>query len=375
MRKPYWLLLLSLIGLLPQFSFANTNAKQSLAKITHQLQALRDNQSKDRATRDDTLERIKQTDLTINRIHLDLQALEKQSEEKAKAREQLINEKIKLVAKEDEEQKLLIKQLTLHYQLGKYPHIKLLLNQQDPAITSRLLVYLNYLNKARAKTLRSLMHTREAIEQKEIAIEESLETLEAIAKERKKQERSLISEKSKQASLVHHLNQSLVSRRGEIEEIERDKARLTELVQQLEKQAFRAGQKQFQRMQHQLAWPVRGQLVNHFKQAKDGITFHGLIFKAKEGKSIRAIFQGQVAFSGWLNGYGLILIINHGHGYMSLYANNQALYRQRGELVEAGDVIAKLGHSGGQLEDGLYFEIRHNGRPLNPSDWLKRKNT
>jgi septal ring factor EnvC (AmiA/AmiB activator) len=102
------------------------------------------------------------------------------------------------------------------------------------------------------------------------------------------------------------------------------------------------------------------------------LKWNGVLIKASEGKDVRAVSHGRVAYADWLRGYGLLLIVDHGDGYMSLYGHNQALYKETGEWIEAGEVIATVGQSGGQQEAALYFEIRHNGKPSNPARWCKR---
>jgi septal ring factor EnvC (AmiA/AmiB activator) len=97
-----------------------------------------------------------------------------------------------------------------------------------------------------------------------------------------------------------------------------------------------------------------------------------VLISAAEGQQVRTVSQGRVAFAEWLRGYGLLIIIDHGNGYMSLYGYNQTLYKSVGDWVKAGDIIAAVGSSGGQDQSGLYFEIRHNGKPVNPSQWCRR---
>ena len=135
----------------------------------------------------------------------------------------------------------------------------------------------------------------------------------------------------------------------------------------------RALQSDFAKMVRRLPHPVKGRLENQFHNNRSSILNNGVIFKAKEGSQIQAVFDGKVVFSDWLKGFGLLIIINHGHGYMTLYANNQALYKKLGDQVRHGELIATLGHSGGHIDNGLYFEIRHNGTPLNPLQWLRKR--
>jgi septal ring factor EnvC (AmiA/AmiB activator) len=122
-----------------------------------------------------------------------------------------------------------------------------------------------------------------------------------------------------------------------------------------------------------LKLPVRGELMNRFGAPREegGLSWKGLFIRAAEGAEVKVVAAGRVVFAEWLRGFGNLLIVDHGQGYMSLYSNNESLYKQPGEGVKAGDVIAAAGNSGGQADTGVYFELRHQGRPINPMAWVK----
>ena len=129
----------------------------------------------------------------------------------------------------------------------------------------------------------------------------------------------------------------------------------------------------FSRLKGSLRLPVAGELMNRFGAPREdgGLSWKGLFIRAAQGSPVKVIAAGQVVFSEWLRGFGNIIIIDHGEGYMSLYSNNESLYKQVGERVQPGDAIAAVGNSGGQPEPGLYFEMRHQSRPVNPLLWMK----
>jgi len=128
----------------------------------------------------------------------------------------------------------------------------------------------------------------------------------------------------------------------------------------------------FGKLLGKLSLPARGRISHHFgsRRSTGKLRWQGITIDASEGNEVRAIYHGRVAFADWLRNFGMLIIIDHGDGYMSLYAHNQALYRDVGEWVDQGDVIATIGNSGGQDQSGLYFEIRHNGTPADPSRWI-----
>ena len=133
-------------------------------------------------------------------------------------------------------------------------------------------------------------------------------------------------------------------------------------------------EERFSELRGQLAWPVKGRLVKDFGQPKAGsLTWNGVLLGARHGDPVRALYHGRVVFADWLAGMGLLIVIDHGQGYMSLYGHNDALLREAGDWVEPGERIALVGESGGQQESALYFEIRHSGVPENPRRWIKRR--
>ena len=145
--------------------------------------------------------------------------------------------------------------------------------------------------------------------------------------------------------------------------------------QQLDLPTEQGERKAFAGLRGKLKWPSRGRLANRYgSRRKEGkLKWQGVMIKAPEGTEVTAISHGRIAFSDWLRGFGLLTIIDHGDGYMSLYGGNQSLYKEVGDWVEAGDVIASVGNSGGHRETALYFEIRHNGKPTNPLKWCRNK--
>ena len=123
-----------------------------------------------------------------------------------------------------------------------------------------------------------------------------------------------------------------------------------------------------------MPWPAGNKLIKKFGNAKiDGkITWEGILISAKAGTSVEAIHHGRVVFSDYLRGHGLLVIVDHGDGYMSLYAHNQSLLKETGDWVSSGETISRVGNTGGQAQAGLYFEIRHQGKPTDPIKWCRR---
>lgn len=317
---------------------------------------------------------LKETELHISQLHQTLDKLANQVELNHTKLKALEIEKKPLEEEYKAQRAIFLKQLTLYYQLGKYQYLKLILNQRDPMITSRLLSYINYINQSRAINIDKLGKLKLELEHKRLQTEMHLQNLNALKLKQLEDERYLSDEVIRQTDLVSILDKILSSRENKIKKIQVDKTHLEKIINELNRQRARKHvQYAFSRMKHQLPWPANGKLVSHFGQISDDIAHHGVTINAREGNPIIAVHQGKVVFADWLKGYGLLLIIDHGEGYMTLYANNQTLYRNRGDDVKTQEIIATTGHSGGQLKDGLYFEIRYKGKPLNPTHWLAKR--
>jgi septal ring factor EnvC (AmiA/AmiB activator) len=202
------------------------------------------------------------------------------------------------------------------------------------------------------------------------------QTLTALQEEQRQQAAQLEVQRQNREQVLVQLNTQLDNQGGELKHLQTDEKQLQALVRSLQEllsdiPVEASQQKPFKALKGQLRWPARGQLVKRFGSLRgnSGLKWQGVLIEAPEGGQVRAVSKGRVAFADWMRGFGLLLIIDHGDGYMSLYGQNEALYKEVGEWVDSGEVVATLGASGGQTEAGLYFEIRHNGHPVNPLSW------
>lgn len=289
------------------------------------------------------------------------------------------------------EEKQLQKQLTKHhdilyaqirseYQYGGQQKLKLLLNQEEPEKLGRNLIYYDYLHRARfseidkaTKVLQSVNDIQAVISQERILAEETKVSL--------LNERNLLEQAQKQRkSAVNSLNNNVTSEKEKLASLEGNEKKLKGLIEQL--RAALADipvvdkGKGFNKSQGKLYWPVVGKPSNKFGQkrnsARSSMNWQGVFIPSNEGNNVRSIYHGRVAFAEWMRGLGLLIIIDHGDGYMSLYGHNQSLFKQVGEWVDAGEKVATVGNSGGYNKPGLYFEIRKQGNPINPAKWCSK---
>ncbi len=299
------------------------------------------------------------------------------------------------------------KLLRLQYEQGGQDRLRLILEGKDLATLTRHLAYFGYVQKARAETLASLQRgAREAA----VLEAEAREKREAIARNQAAQAtqtRRLEQERAARAAAHRRLAGQVEKGRREIGRLKRDEERLTRLVQEIaralaasEAQKAREARKAkpgeapegrrgtpvdqvadasasaqpFPALKGKLRLPVKGELMNRYGSPREegGATWRGLFIRAAVGDLVRAVADGRVVYADWLRGFGNLLILDHGAGYMSLYGYNEGLLRQAGEGVKGGDPVARVGASGGAEESGLYFELRYDGRPFDPLRWVAR---
>jgi len=382
-RGTYWFgHILMMTAILIIFSCWKMAAADNLSQKNNQLKGvnskitvLKKNLQDTQKQRTELIQELKDTDKKVSNITAELYQVEgdihKNQQMLFSLKQQLSDLEKSLSSQKD----LLAAQLRASYQLGKYDYLKVLLNQQNPGTVTRLLTYYRYIHLARLKTLNEIQETRNEIQQNQMLFAAKVQELHQLYEHDQKKKAELLEMRLQRQKIVKQLNQKIQSQAARLKEYEADKKQLESLVLKLKKtslastsysgsgQAFIPDQP-FSRMPHRLIWPAKGRILNRSR-------YNGVVILAPEGQPVVSVYPGKVVFSDWLKGFGLLVIIDHGQGYMTLYANNQTLYRKQGDKVKAGDLIANIGHTGILKESGLYFEIRQNGQPLQPLQWLQ----
>lgn len=274
------------------------------------------------------------------------------------------------------QRKLLAQQVRAAYAIGRQEYLKMLLNQEEPAAVGRVLRYYDYFHRARSQAIDAARTTLAHIAGLEQRIGEQTAALEDKQRRQKQDKAALEEAQAERTRVVARLSRDLNDKGAELARLQGDEKRLQDLVEALKNALSdippEAGNRRpFPQLRGKLPWPVAGRVEPLFGKPRGagGITWKGVRIDANEGREVHAVSHGRVAFADWLRGYGMLIIIDHGDGYMSLYGHNQTLYKETGDWVEAGERIAAVGRSGGQEHAALYFEIRHNGRPTNPERW------
>ena len=290
-----------------------------------------------------------------------------------------------------EQQALAERLVRLQYEQGGTDRLRLLIEGRDAATVSRHLAYYGYIQRARADVIAALRGKAETLAALDADARARRDELAANQDEQAREVAVLEKERAGRAATVKRLAGEIERGRKEIGRLKRDEARLTRLVEEIARalaaktpeakpglgrkvervaDASLASQP-FASLKGRLRLPVRGELVNQFGTPRDeGTAWKGLFIRCITGETVHAVADGRVVYADWLRGFGNLLILDHGGGYMSLYANNEGLLRQVGDKVRSGDPIAQVGASGGSAESGLYFELRRDGKPFDPLKWV-----
>jgi septal ring factor EnvC (AmiA/AmiB activator) len=289
---------------------------------------------------------------------------------------ELLEERSKISSQLQEQSSTLAREAVAVYAMGRQQRIKLLLNQERPAAVGRVLTYFSYFSRARQSRIEDMRATLERQRTLQADIDLKTRSLADLRLEQRQQAELLEAQRSRREQVVAGLDRRLKNQGGELARLQRDEKQLQALVRSLQElladiPADAGRQQPFRKLKGRLRWPVHGRLARRFGSARgqSGLKWQGVLIAAPEGGPVHAVHQGRVAFADWMRGFGLLLIIDHGGGYMTLYGHNQALYKEVGEWVDSGEVVATAGASGGRNDTGLYFEIRHNGQPVNPVRW------
>lgn len=367
-----FLFLLFIISL-SQKSIAQQSTDEKLSTVKNAISKQKTTIKQVGSKRQKLLSQLKNDDLAIATIIKKLNKTEASLKNTKQRLNQLVKEKAQISQEKQQQETALAKQLRTAYSTGHHDYLKLILNQQDPGSVQRTVTYYQYLNKARIKEIDRYKATIAQLIEITSEQKQQAEQLEVLEQEQTQQKIALESNKKQRHSTVASLNKQLLNSKQKLVKLEEEEADLVAAlarIAQLSKQEVDlAG---LSKLKRKLSWPVKGKINRSFGSRKqDYLKWKGVLMAAPIGRQVKTIHNGTVLFADWLKGYGLVTVIDHGDGYMSLYGHNQALLKSVGERVETGEPIALVGQSGGQSQSALYFEIRHNGQAVNPKLWCR----
>ena len=275
-----------------------------------------------------------------------------------------------------EQSERLAEHLHMAWRYSAHETVKVILNQEDPDAYDRIIRYHGYFAKARTAAIVEFRATLAALDENEQTLHRVRNSLQAAERSLGSDRAALLQERAKRQELIANLHSGLSDKNKERRQLEESRQRLAALIADIEQRTPPAVTQPTGTglgTAGDLPWPVQGQVHRRFGQERAGgrMRWQGMVIRAPLGSEIHAVAAGRVVFADWLRGFGLLAIVDHGDDHMSLYGYADALYKRAGDRVEGGEPIAAVGQSGGQADMGLYFEIRHGGKPIDPRQWLQ----
>jgi len=366
---------------LPAHSQDNFPAEPSEEALENLMSAIEDVQadiSKRRNERSSLYSILQETEKSLSQVSSRIREIDNDIETNETLLTGYTGQRAELEKEKASQLSLIRQYLRSAHQAGKQEYFKLLLNQENPALLSRTLQYYRYFSEARSEKITDFTRTIREIEALESEIAVTTLKLNEQQQALAQQQANLEDASRERQSLLDELDATLSSSNRKLESLEAQRAEmeilLEELRQSIANLSLGEQEQAFTELRGRLPWPVKGRILNSFGSSYGlgDLDWQGITIAAQQGSAVRAIHHGRVVFSDWFSSSGLLLIIDHGGGYMSLYAHNQELYKEVGEWVRSGETIASVGNTGGQQDSSLYFEIRHDGESQNPSTWLTR---
>jgi septal ring factor EnvC (AmiA/AmiB activator) len=342
--------------------------KSEIDRITRQVSA--EQVERDRLTRE-----LRSAEISVGKARETLDDVRHERAERAARRTGLAAQKRDAQLAIAKGRNDLAGQLRAAYLIGRQEPLKLLLNQKDPARAGRMFVYYSYFGRSRAEQIRVIEDNVAQLER----LDDELAAEDAKLAGLEKQQRAQLSEveqaRSHRTLILASLEAESHTRVQNLEKLRSQQGGLEKLLRELRRAMEKYpvdSNDAFAHLRGKLAWPVGGHVVARFGESRaGGVKWDGVLVATERGAPVRAVYQGRIIYADWLPGLGLLTIVDHGDGYMSLYGHNERLYKAVGEKVSAGDSIASAGDSGGSTRPELYFEIRKSGKPVDPRPWFK----
>jgi murein hydrolase activator len=383
-------------------------AKEDLSDLHEKIEELKKELNSNQAAHKDATDELKDSETAISSANKKLREINQKQKQNKNTLNTLKKQSLNLNENLSQQQQRLSKLLRQQYMHGGQSYSQLILQNKNPSEITRDVKYFSYIAKEHAKVIDDMQSS--LVKVKELN-NKTAATLQEVANLKAKQEAEkseLEQQKQEKSKVVKTLSKQITAQRKEIDKLKRDEKNLSNLVERLAKiipkKAKKVSKKKtskptnedekpsqtivkneetptdaysgsnFIALKGKLRLPVRGDVTNRFGAARvdTGVSWKGLFIKAAEGNDVKTVADGRVVFADWMRGFGNLIIVDHGSGYMSLYGNNQAVLKGVGDEVNAGDAIASVGNSGGNESNGLYYELRRNSQPFDPMSWSVR---
>ena len=382
------------------------DAKEDLSDVKEKIQALKKELDSNQEAHHDAADALKESETAISASNRSIRDIAKKQRENQSTLVKLKKQSMSINEQLADQQKQLGSMLYAQYAQGNQSYTQLILQNKNPNQISRDLKYQSYIEKAHAKLIDDMQVNLNTVKKLHVETTEKLAEVTDLKQKQEEERKELQQQKQEKAKVVKTLSKQIAAQRSEIKKLKRDEASLTNLVEKLAKIAAAKPKKKpkpkkshsktpddekvgeplaknketpgdsyngvrFSSLRGKLRLPVRGEITNRFGSTREdsGVSWKGLFIKAAEGADVKSVASGRVVFADWMRGFGNLIIVDHGGGYMSLYGNNQAVLKHEGDEVNGGDTIAAVGNSGGNESNGLYYELRSQSRPFDPMSW------
>ena len=384
-------LLLPCLCLLAVSASAHASQQGELDNLRKRIVSLQQELEKTSESRSEAADALRESERGISDSNRKLADLAQQQRAAGLTLGQLQQQARQLARDIQVQQELLGKMLYQQYLGGKQEYLKLLLNSHDPNQVAREMQYYEYISRSRATWLKAMRANLVQLNAVTTQTRQKSAEIAALQAEQKSQKQTLEKGKRTHQQVLVKIAYQLRQQRREIGRLQRDENRLAQLVEKLSRMLAQPKSRgifsndqlpddrfdgsPFDQLKGKLTLPVKGVVSNQFGSVRPDSTvlWKGLFLRAAANQPVKAVAAGRVVFADWLRGFGNLLIIDHGKGYMSLYGNNETLYKQVGDVLRGGDTVAAVGNTGGNEDSGLYFELRHEGKPLDPMKWVAAK--
>jgi len=373
-----------------------TKTEKDLLKIQKEIDQLNKNIKKNTATKNDLSVELKQKERKISRTKKELYKIKKKFKSNKRTIKKLNKQLLKLKKEIELKKKSISTRLYQAYTKGNPGYLQMYLDGISPSQISRESYYIGYYSKQQNIDIRIIKDAYKKIEITKQKTNNTLKKVASLKKRKEKNAKKLQKQKKAKAKVIKKIKAKLLTQKKKKQRLTKNEKKLTGIFQNLIKKIKAEANKKsikkitadsksipdnkfdginFVKLKGKLKLPVKGKIIHKFnsKRKVTGIRWKGLFIKSRQGSEVYAVASGKVVFSDWIKGFGNIIIIDHGKGYMSLYGNNGSLIKENNDVVKGGSVIALVGNSGGNLTNGLYYELRKNSKPFNPLKWTTLK--
>ena len=375
---------------------AGASSTEELKELRVRIEALKKEIASIEGNRVEAADALRESERAISEATRELRNLSSERQTTEQRLQQLGRESKSAHERADGESRRLATLIRDQYVNRERGYVRMLFSGENPAAAARELHYASYASRAEARLIDNLRGSLKDLQRLAGDARDKSIELADIETRQRAERTQLAKESDARRRVLREISTKIRTQRKEVSTLEQNEKRLTQLIEKLAKMvrpaklAERENPKRpgirneavpdnsfagaFAALKGKLRLPIRGELASRFGSPREdgGTTWKGLFIKAPQGEEVKSVAPGRVVFADWMRGFGNLMIVDHGSDYLSIYGNNETLFKQAGETVSSGDAIARVGNSGGNPETGLYFEVRHQGKPFDPQSWIKK---